>query len=81
MHVRMVIGFIFIKTHPRTEVQTYRTLMKLEEIKELIPLFGEFDLIAKIEGRDLPEISRIVLEKIRTIPGVEETMTIPGVEI
>lgn len=77
----MVIGFIFIKTHPRTEVQTYRALLKLEEIKELIPLFGEFDLIAKIEGRDLPDISRIVLEKIRMIPGVEETMTIPGVEI
>ncbi len=77
----MIVGFIFIKTHPKMEVRTYRDLMKVKEITELTPLFGDYDLIAKIEARDFYILSRIVLKRIRTLPGVLDTMTIPGTKI
>ncbi len=77
----MIVGYIFIKTHPKMEVTTYRDLCKMKEIKELTPLFGEFDLIAKIEARDFRTLSRIVLNKIRTLPGVDDTTTVPGTKI
>ena len=77
----MIVGFIFIKTAPKMEVRTYRELMKIKEIKELTPLFGEYDLLAKIEARDFYKLSNIVLKKIRTLPGVEDTETIPGTKI
>lgn len=63
------------------EVRTYRELMKVKEIKELTPLFGDYDLIAKIEARSFKILSRIVLNKIRTLPGVEDTVTVPGTKI
>ena len=77
----MIVGFIFIKTHPKIEVRTYRDLMKIKEIKELTPLFGDYDLIAKIEARDFYILSRIVLMKIRPHPGVLDTLTVPGTKI
>ncbi len=77
----MIVGFIFIKTRPKMEVRTYRELMKVKEIKELTPLFGDYDLIAKIEARSFKILSRIVLNKIRTLPGVEDTVTVPGTKI
>ena len=77
----MIVGFIFIKTIPKMEVKTFRELKKIKEIKELTPLFGEYDLIAKIEARDFYKLSRIVLTKIRTLPGVEDTITVPGTKI
>ena len=63
------------------EVKTYRDLKKIKEIKELTPLFGDYDLIAKMEARDFYVLSRIVLNKIRTHEGVLETMTVPGTKI
>lgn len=77
----MVIGFIFIKIESKKEVKVFRALRKVPEIKELTPLFGEYDVIAKLEAKDFNVLSSIVLTKMRKIPGVIETKTLPGVKI
>jgi DNA-binding Lrp family transcriptional regulator len=76
-----VVGFVFIKTHSKMEVQAFRELGKIKEITDLSPLFGEYDVIAKVEARDFKTISSIVLNKIRKIKGVEDTLTLPGIKI
>jgi DNA-binding Lrp family transcriptional regulator len=77
----LVIGFIFIKIESKYEVKAFRSLRKIDEIKDLNPLFGEFDVLAKVEARDFGALSMIVLKKIRTIEGVVETKTLPGIMI
>ena len=77
----MVMGFVFIRVESKEEVKVYRKLTKIPEIKELSPLFGEFDLLAKVEARDFNVLSRIVLNRIRTLKGVIETKTLPGTKI
>lgn len=74
----MPIGFVLISTAPAKEHEVYEELSKIEEIKELHPLFGEYDLIAKIEAKDLDELGKIVVEKIRAIDGVADTKTLTG---
>ncbi|MBC7081202.1 MAG: Lrp/AsnC ligand binding domain-containing protein [Thermoplasmatales archaeon] len=74
----MPVGFVLISTAPAKEHQVYNELLKLKEIAELHPLFGEYDLIAKIEAKDLEELGRIVVEKIRKIDGVTDTKTLTG---
>jgi len=44
----------------------------------LHPLFGEYDLIAKIEAEDFEKLAEIVVNKIRKIEGVVETKTLTG---
>ncbi len=46
----MAIGFVLISTAPAKEHEVYNELLKVKEIVELHPLFGEYDLIAKIEA-------------------------------
>jgi len=77
----MVVGFIFIKTDPKKEISTFRSLSRLKEIVDLTPLFGEYDLIARIESDSIEGLSIFVLERIRTVDGVMDTMTVPGVRI
>ncbi|MCD6512948.1 MAG: Lrp/AsnC ligand binding domain-containing protein [Thermoplasmata archaeon] len=74
----MPIGFVLISTAPAKEHKVYNELIKIKEIVELHPLFGEYDLIAKIEAKDLDELGRIVVEKIRAIDGVADTKTLTG---
>jgi len=74
----MALGFVLIKVTPGKERRVYDTIAKLEEVEELYPLFGEYDLIAKIVVRDFEELSDVVVNKIRSIEGVLETKTLTG---
>lgn len=74
----MAIGFVLISAAPAHEHEVYNKLSKVPEIVELHPLFGEYDLIAKVEARDFEELGRIVVDKIRSIKGVIDTKTLTG---
>jgi len=41
-------------------------------------LFGEYDLIAKIEAEDFNVSGQVVVDKIRSIAGVIDTKTLTG---
>jgi hypothetical protein len=41
-------------------------------------LFGEYDLLAKIEGDDFENLGVIVVNKIRSIEGILDTKTLTG---
>lgn len=49
----------------------------MEQIVELYPLFGEYDLIAKVEAETFDAIGEIVVREIRSIDGVKATRTLP----
>ena len=74
----MAVGFILIKTEPPKEQHVYEALSAVEDIIELHPLFGEYDLIAKVETGDLYDLGQVVVQKIRTVEGVIDTQTHPG---
>jgi DNA-binding Lrp family transcriptional regulator len=74
----MAVGFVLISTAPAHEHEVYNKLSKLPEIVELHPLFGEYDLIAKIEADNFDKLGKIVVNKIRAINGVIDTKTLTG---
>ena len=73
------IGFVLIDIEPTREREVYAKLMKLKEIVELYPLFGEYDLIAKVEGDSFDAIGAVVVSQIRSIEGVKATKTLARV--
>ena len=74
----MAISFVLISAAPAKEHDVYNKLSKVPEIIELHPLFGEYDLIAKIQAENFENIGNIVLNKIRTIEGIIDTKTLTG---
>lgn len=70
------IGFVLIDIEPSREKEVYQKLIKIEHIVELYPLFGEYDLIAKVEADSYDAIGDLVVSKIRTIEGVKATKTL-----
>ncbi len=75
---QMAIGFVLIHVAPAHEHEVYNKLSKIPQIIELHPLFGEYDLIAKIEADDFEELGTIIVNKIRSITGVLDTKTLTG---
>ncbi|HIJ00994.1 MAG: hypothetical protein PWQ88_1048 [Candidatus Methanomethylophilaceae archaeon] len=76
----MAVGYVLITTTPSREHEVYNELSKIEEVVELTPLFGEFDLIAKVEAEDLNKLGLVVVERIRSTPGVVDTKTLTGIK-
>ena len=74
----MPIGFILIKAAPALEHEVYINISKVSQIRELHPLFGEYDLIAKIEAETFEKLGEIVINKIRSVKGVIDTKTLTG---
>ena len=74
----MAIGFVLITIAPVHEHEVYTKLSKVSEVIELHPLFGEYDLLAKIEADDFDSLGEIVVNKIRSIEGIIDTKTLTG---
>jgi DNA-binding Lrp family transcriptional regulator len=74
----MTIGFVLINVSPGTEKKVFDTMIKWDEIQELYPLFGDYDLIAKVQTNDYEGLSDVVVNKIRVLKGVTETKTLTG---
>jgi DNA-binding Lrp family transcriptional regulator len=77
----VVAGFVLIHISPAHEHEVFNKLSKLKEVIELHPLFGEYDLIAKIEAEDYESIGEIIIQKIKTIDGIIDTKTLTGVKL
>ena len=74
----MAIGFVLINVAPGAEKKIHDTMIKWDEIQELYLLFGDYDLIAKIQAKDHETLSEIIVQKIRSMDGVTETKTLTG---
>jgi DNA-binding Lrp family transcriptional regulator len=77
----VVIGFVLMHVSPLHENEVFNTLSKVPEVIDLHPLFGEYDLIAKIEAKDYEGIGEIIIHKIKTIDGITDTKTLTGIKL
>ncbi|UNQ72523.1 Lrp/AsnC ligand binding domain-containing protein [Infirmifilum sp. NZ] len=56
-------------------------LKKVPGVVEANLLYGVYDIIVKIAGSDEKEIREVILTRIRMLPGVKRTLTMPVVEV
>ncbi|MCU0798412.1 MAG: Lrp/AsnC ligand binding domain-containing protein [Candidatus Thermoplasmatota archaeon] len=76
-----MIGYILVNTRSNMEKITYMKLKGLKETQEIYPLFGEYDLILRVEARNFEELGTFVIKKVRSLPGVLDTKTLPAVQM
>jgi DNA-binding Lrp family transcriptional regulator len=76
----MAIAYVLMISAPQKDHQIYLELKRIKEVLEVYPLFGDYDLIAKVENDDVESMGRLVLYKIGAIPGVIHTETLTVLE-
>ena len=68
--------YVLVRVKPTFEQKVHEVLRHLKEAKEIHSLFGEYDFIIKIEGKNHEDIAKIILEKIRSNEGIATTKTL-----
>ena len=77
----MAIGFVLITTKPGQEKNVREELETIEFVTSGWMLFGEYDLIARVQADNEYDLTRCIVEKIRSMEGIVETKTLIGAEL
>ena len=78
---QMAVGYVLINVAPGQEHQAYLAVKDLQYVVDATLLFGDHDLIVKLEADSLATIAKAVVETIRQVPGVVDTKTLAGAEL
>ncbi|OYT42777.1 MAG: AsnC family transcriptional regulator [Candidatus Aenigmarchaeota archaeon ex4484_224] len=71
----MVLAYILMQIQPGKEKKIIDKLSKIKEVKETHLLYGEYDLIAKVEFEDMKKLNEFVMNVLRKQNGVKVTST------
>jgi len=74
-----VLAFILIKydhSSGFTQREVAEKIANLPEIQEVHIIAGDWDIIAKVREKDVESLGKVVLDKIREIKGIKETVSL-----
>ena len=72
----MITVYVLIRVSPGLDREVLKKIKKLPQVKNSVTVYGEYDLIIKIELENLEELDSFIFDTIRTISGVESTTTL-----
>jgi len=70
-----------VSTVPGKEVEVMKAISSIKGVSETHLLFGEYDLIAKVEVEDQEALTRMIIAELRKIDGVIDSKTLTGVKL
>ena len=70
-----VIAYTLVRTGHHEVNELMNRIGKLQFVKEVTPVYGEYDIIVKTETKTIRELTLIVYNKLRTISGLTMTTT------
>ena len=74
--IKMVTAFVLIVSESGAERKIVDELASQSGIEEAELVYGEYDIVAKVNVEDVSGLSDFILEKIRPILGVKRTSTL-----
>jgi|TARA_B110000495_G_C22888948_1_gene518448 DNA-binding Lrp family transcriptional regulator len=77
----MSSGYILINVEPGSESSVFDELSNLPFVSDANHLFGDYDIIVKIEAETIGVIASLVVGSIRAITGVVNTKTLACAEL
>lgn len=77
----MAGAYVLTTVEPGNVRDVLTEMRKIDDILEAHAVTGPYDIIAKVEGKDIEEIGKSVVSKIQTLEGVERTLTALIVEL
>ncbi|MBA7607121.1 hypothetical protein ES703_14276 [subsurface metagenome] len=68
-------SYVLIKVEPSKAHSVYNELKNLSSVVQVDAVTGPHDMIAIVESPDVSTLGTVIINKIRTIDGVNDTLT------
>jgi DNA-binding Lrp family transcriptional regulator len=76
----MVTAFALIEVPAKRSEAVVQYLNKYPEIKEAAAVYGDIDVVAKIEAASQADLDRVIMDVIQSSPDVTATRTLVVIE-
>ncbi|UCH31670.1 MAG: Lrp/AsnC ligand binding domain-containing protein [Candidatus Bathyarchaeota archaeon] len=76
----MLEAYILLRIKPGTDRSVLRSVQKLQQVSEMDTVYGEYDLLMKIQVETMEALDALIFDTVRTIKGVERTTTLIVIE-
>jgi len=71
----MVTAYCLVRVKSDQIAEAYGKIRALTDVKEVVSVYGEYDLVVKVEAEDFRALDKFVYDSLREIPEVETTTT------
>jgi len=69
-------AYILIKVAVGQEDSVLKEVLKLSVTDEAHKVFGAYDIVAEVKGRDMESLVEVITSKVRKIKGIEDTQSV-----
>lgn len=77
----MISAYVLMRIKPGTDRSVLRNVEKLAQVKAVETVYGEYDLLIRIEVEALDELDSFIFDTVRTIKGVEGSTTLITIKV
>lgn len=71
----METAFVFINVLPGKEKEVLQSLRQIKGVTESYELYGDYDILVKVETEEKERLQAIVQQQIRCLKGIANTST------
>jgi DNA-binding Lrp family transcriptional regulator len=71
----MPMAYVLINTEPKHMERVVEALEKLDSVVEVFPVYGVYDVVAKVKADSMEKLKEIVTWKVRSLDEVRSTIT------
>ena len=75
------MAWVLISCEPGRERDVYVHLLSMPTVSEVSVVYGELDLVARIDFDDEKEMSKTLIVEMRTVEGIRKTEPLIAVEV
>ena len=75
------LAWILISCEPGRERDVYLQLLDMPVVSEVSVVYGELDLVARIDFESEREMSKTLIGEMRHVEGIRKTETLIAVEV
>ena len=72
----MPLAFVMINAEIGKEGEILSQLKKIGHVKEASPVYGVYDIVARVEAATMDELNQVVSANVRRLAGVGSTLTL-----
>lgn len=71
----MPMAYVLINTEPKHMENVVSVLEKLDSVVEIFPVYGVYDVVAKVQAETMEKLKDIVTWNVRSLDEVRSTIT------
>jgi DNA-binding Lrp family transcriptional regulator len=77
----VVAAYILVQTEVGKAAQVAKDIVRIEGVQLAEDVTGPYDVIARVEARNLDELGKLVVARVQAVDGITRTLTCPVVHL